>query len=135
MGDHNGGYMTCQSLNEWNSSYCNGVDWTKNMDRVATVLATEVKNNSFKMLKCIIEKLRESKIDGKYYIVKNPNAKEITIYCTEQEDSDDEEEDEAKAKEGPGSDESSSGSEESSSGTDDSSSDEDSSSEEESSSE
>jgi len=191
--DHNGGYMTCQSLNEWNSSYCNGVDWTKNMDRVATVLATEVKNNSFKMskwitnallagadtmklgfvtrehikknsshlivsimtqrpqdfatiarldidngwgiLKCIIEKLRESKVDGKYYIVKNPNAKEITIYCTEQEDSDDEEDEEVKAKSGSGSDKSSSGSGESSSGSDDSSSEEDSSSETGSSSE
>jgi len=187
---NNGEYMTCQSLNEWNSSHCNGVDWSRNMDRAATVLATEVKNNSFKMskwitnallagantmklgfvtrehikknnshlivsimtqkpqdfatiarldidngwgiLKFIIEKLREQKVDGKYYIVKNPNAKEITIYCTEQEDSDDED---AKASKSGSAEESSSGSEESSSGSEESSSGEDSSSEESSSEE
>ena len=80
----------------------------------------------------IIEKLREQKVDGKYYIVKNPNAKEITIYCTEQEDSDDED---AKASKSGSAEESSSGSEESSSGSEDSSSGEDSSSSEDSSSE
>ena len=86
--------------------------------------------NKFHDFSLIIEKLREQKVDGKYYIVKNPNAKEITIYCTEQEDSDDED---AKASKSGSGEESSSGSEESSS--EDSSSGEDSSSSDDSSSE
>jgi len=194
--DHNGGYVTINALNEWNSTYCNGVDWSKTMDRLSTVLATEVKNNSFKVskwitsallagadtmklgfitrehikrnnnhhivsimtqkpqdfttiarldiengwgiLRCIIDKLRESKLDGKYYIVKSPNAKEITIYCTEQEDSEDEENDQdekTSGKDDSDAESSSSGEEESSSGEEESSSGESSSGEEESSEE
>lgn len=42
--------MTCYALNEWDSRLCGGVEWRQKIDQQqGAVLATEIKNNSFKM--------------------------------------------------------------------------------------
>jgi translation initiation factor 3 subunit D len=44
--------MTCYALNEWDSRYCDGVNWRQKIDtQRGAVLATELKNNSCKLAK------------------------------------------------------------------------------------
>ncbi|CAG5897251.1 unnamed protein product, partial [Menidia menidia] len=96
-------FINVKTLNEWDSRYCNGVDWRQKLDsQRGAVLATELKNNSYKLarwtccamlagseylklgqinlsmenawgiLRCVIDICR--KLDeGKYLILKDPN--------------------------------------------------------------
>jgi len=168
-------YVTIKALNEWDSRYCNGINWRSTLEKqTSAVLATEMKNNSFKVarwimqsrlagaesiklafvtrenvkddkshvlvnmesytpselatqaglnpdncwgiLKSIIEVLKNQKKDGAYYIVRNPNEKELNFYRVPEED---EESEESEEEEDDDSEESGSGSEEES-GSDDS---------------
>merc|ERR1712066_865936 len=140
-------YVTIKALNEWDSRYCNGINWRSTLEKqTSAVLATEMKNNSFKVarwimqsrlagaesiklafvtrentkddkshllvnmesyspeelavqaglnmdncwgiLKHILDVLKNAKKDGAYYIVRNPNEKEINFYRVPDEDSD-----------------------------------------------
>merc|ERR1712071_447247 len=130
--------VSVKALNEWNSKYCNGVDWRSTLEKqTSTVLATEIKNNSFKVSRWIIQAMlagidtvklafvtREKVTDnsshlmvnmesitpeelatqaglnidncwgvfrsiinalkdrpeGQYYIIRNPNEKELNLY-------------------------------------------------------
>ena len=39
-----------KTLNEWDSRHCNGVDWRQKLDsQRGAVIATELKNNSYKL--------------------------------------------------------------------------------------
>uniref|UniRef100_A0A4W3II88 Eukaryotic translation initiation factor 3 subunit D n=1 Tax=Callorhinchus milii TaxID=7868 RepID=A0A4W3II88_CALMI len=43
-------FINVKTLNEWDSRYCNGVDWRQKLDsQRGAVLATELKNNSYKL--------------------------------------------------------------------------------------
>ncbi|XP_008415436.1 eukaryotic translation initiation factor 3 subunit D [Poecilia reticulata] len=43
-------FLNMKTLNEWDSRYCNGVDWRQKLDsQRGAVLATELKNNSYKL--------------------------------------------------------------------------------------
>eukprot|EP00064_Thunnus_orientalis_P020586 superscaffoldBa00005738_g20726 len=43
-------FVNIKTLNEWDSRYCNGVDWRQKLDsQRGAVLATELKNNSYKL--------------------------------------------------------------------------------------
>uniref|UniRef100_A0A3B4DIC1 Eukaryotic translation initiation factor 3 subunit D n=1 Tax=Pygocentrus nattereri TaxID=42514 RepID=A0A3B4DIC1_PYGNA len=43
-------FINVKALNEWDSRYCNGVDWRQKLDsQRGAVLATELKNNSYKL--------------------------------------------------------------------------------------
>uniref|UniRef100_A0A8C9VMK0 Eukaryotic translation initiation factor 3 subunit D n=1 Tax=Scleropages formosus TaxID=113540 RepID=A0A8C9VMK0_SCLFO len=43
-------FINIKTLNEWDSRYCNGVDWRQKLDsQRGAVLATELKNNSYKL--------------------------------------------------------------------------------------
>ncbi|CAE7590315.1 eif3d, partial [Symbiodinium microadriaticum] len=43
-------FMTCYAVNEWDSHFCGGVEWRQKIDQQkGAVLATEIKNNSYKM--------------------------------------------------------------------------------------
>jgi len=162
-------FVTVKALNEWDSKYCNGINWRSTLEKqTSAVLATEMKNNSFKVarwimqsklagadsiklafvtradvkddkshvlvnmesyspdelavqagvnpdncwgiLKSIIDVLKNQKKDGAYYIVRNPNEKELNFYRVPEDDESSEEEEEEEES-GSGSD-SSSGSEE-----------------------
>jgi len=49
-------YLTIKAFNEWDSSAAGGVDWRSKLDtQKAAVLATEVRNNSFKVAKWNIQ--------------------------------------------------------------------------------
>lgn len=144
-------YVTVKALNEWDSKYCNGINWRSTLEKqTSAVLATEMKNNSFKVarwimqsklagaesiklafvtrenvkddkshvlvnmesytpdelaiqaglntdncwgiLKSIIEVLKNQKKDGAYYIVRNPNEKELNFYRVPEDDESEEEE-------------------------------------------
>merc|ERR1712066_803480 len=146
-------YVTIKALNEWDSRYCNGINWRSTLEKqTSAVLATEMKNNSFKVarwimqsrlagaesiklafvtrenvkddkshvlvnmesytpdelatqaglnpdncwgiLKSIIEVLKSQKKDGAYYIVRNPNEKELNFYRVPEEDEEESEESE-----------------------------------------
>jgi len=146
-------YVTIKALNEWDSRYCNGINWRSTLEKqTSAVLATEMKNNSFKVarwimqsrlagaesiklafvtrenakddkshvlvnmesytpnelatqaglnpdncwgiLKSIIEVLKNQKKDGAYYIVRNPNEKELNFYRVPEEDEEETEESE-----------------------------------------
>merc|ERR1712038_1139648 len=174
-------YVTIKALNEWDSRYCNGINWRSTLEKqTSAVSATEMKNNSFKVarwimqsrlagaesiklafvtrenvkddkshvlvnmesytpnelatqaglnpdncwgiLKSIIEVLKNQKKDGAYYIVRNPNEKELNFYRVPEEDEEDSEESE---EDDDDSEESGSGSEEESGSDDDSEEDDD----------
>lgn len=142
-------YVTVKALNEWDSKYCNGINWRSTLEKqTSTVLATEMKNNSYKVsrwimqsqlagadsiklafvtrenvkddkshilvnmesyapdelaiqaglnmdncwgiLKSIIDVLKNAKKDGTYYIVRNPNEKELNFYRVPEEEEEDE---------------------------------------------
>lgn len=166
-------FVTVKALNEWDSKYCNGINWRSTLEKqTSAVLATEMKNNSFKVarwimqsklagadsiklafvtradvkddkshvlvnmesyspdelavqagvnpdncwgiLKSIIDVLKNQKKDGAYYIVRNPNEKELNFYrVPEDDESSEEEEEEDDEESGSGSEESGSDSEES----------------------
>uniref|UniRef100_A0A8C2TP09 Eukaryotic translation initiation factor 3 subunit D n=1 Tax=Coturnix japonica TaxID=93934 RepID=A0A8C2TP09_COTJA len=43
-------FINIKTLNEWDSRYCNGVDWRQKLDsQRGAVIATELKNNSYKL--------------------------------------------------------------------------------------
>uniref|UniRef100_A0A672K668 Eukaryotic translation initiation factor 3, subunit D n=1 Tax=Sinocyclocheilus grahami TaxID=75366 RepID=A0A672K668_SINGR len=43
-------FVNVKTLNEWDSRHCNGVDWRQKLDsQRGAVLATELKNNSYKL--------------------------------------------------------------------------------------
>ncbi|CAM9287892.1 unnamed protein product [Lampetra planeri] len=43
-------FINVKTLNEWDSRHCNGVDWRQKLDsQRGAVLATELKNNSYKL--------------------------------------------------------------------------------------
>ncbi|XP_041099900.1 eukaryotic translation initiation factor 3 subunit D-like, partial [Polyodon spathula] len=43
-------FINIKTLNEWDSRHCNGVDWRQKLDsQRGAVLATELKNNSYKL--------------------------------------------------------------------------------------
>jgi len=171
-------YVTIKALNEWDSKYCNGINWRSTLEKqTSAVLATEMKNNSFKVarwimqsklagaeniklafvtrenpkdstshvlvgmesytpaelamqaglnmdncwgiLKTIIDVLKNQKRDGCYYVVRNPNEKELNIYrvpeeeeTESEEESDSEEEEDDDEEESDSEEESGSGSEE-----------------------
>lgn len=51
-------YMNAYSLNEWDSRFCNGVNWRQKIDNQrGAVLATELKNNSAKIAKWTAQSL------------------------------------------------------------------------------
>jgi len=140
-------YVSVKALNEWDPKYCNGINWRNTLEKqTSTVLATEMKNNSFKVsrwimqshlagaesiklafvtrentkddkshllvnmesyspeelavqaglnmdncwgiLKHVLDVLKNAKKDGAYYIVRNPNEKELNFYRVPDEDSD-----------------------------------------------
>jgi len=131
-------YCSIKALNEWEPKYCNGINWRSTLEKqTSTVLATEMKNNSFKVsrwimqsalagadsiklafvtrekvtennnhllvnmesytpdelamqaglnmdncwgiLKNIIDTLK-TQAEGEYYIIRNPNEKELNFY-------------------------------------------------------
>jgi len=131
-------YVSVKTLNEWDPQYCNGINWRQTLEKQTnTVLATEMKNNSFKVsrwivqaalaaaesiklafvtrekvkdntshllvnmesyspdelamqagvnmenawgiLRNIIETLKNQQ-EGEYYIIRNPNEKELNFY-------------------------------------------------------
>merc|ERR1712050_65930 len=155
-------YITVKSLNEWDSRYCNGINWRSTLEKqTSAVLATEMKNNSYKVarwimqsklagaesiklafvtrenvkddkshllvnmesytpqelaiqaglntdncwgiLKNIIDVLKNQKKDGAYYIVRNPNEKELNFYRVPDDDESEEESDEESGEEESGS--------------------------------
>ena len=51
-------YFTTFALNEWDSKYCNGINWKQKLDvQRGAVLATELKNNSCKLAKWTIQSI------------------------------------------------------------------------------
>jgi len=79
--------MTCHALNEFDSKLCGGVEWRQKIDQqIGAVLATEIKNNAFKMGKWAAEGiLAGADVMKLGYVsrVNRTNAYEHTILATQ----------------------------------------------------
>lgn len=80
-------FMTCHSLNEWDSRFSGGVNWRQKIDQQrGAVLATELKNNSCKLAKWTAQSILAGAHQMKLGYVSravNTNASDHVILATQ----------------------------------------------------